>query len=186
MVVKKIIFIAILFKVTLCFSQKNETVILWEDTVKLTWNKFKAEADYKAEPAAITASGIVFEYSIQIVNKKNVSFSTSIKANFYPKKSWYKPNEVNVHILSHEQLHFDITELYVREFRKKVALLVVSSSIKEDLNALHLKILKKLKERQSLYDEETDYSRNIEAQAKWQKMIDNELLNLIAFKTQKP
>ena len=59
----------------------------------------------------------------------------------------------------------------------------ISENIVEHLDALHLQTLEELKTMQNLYDAETDFSRQKEAQAKWQKQIALELYSLSQFKT---
>ena len=85
--------------------------------------------------------------------------------------------------MAHEQLHFDITELYARKFRQQVAHLVVSNSIKSQLQNLHEKINKELALAQNTYDRETDNSVNLELQNKWNSYVKLELKKLEAYKS---
>jgi len=102
--------------------------------------------------------------------------------SFFPEQSWYKPNIADAHVLGHEQLHFDITELHVRKFRKRISLLKVSNTIKGELRELNKTINKELAAMQDNYDAETNYSRNIENQSKWKTYISDELEKLSKYK----
>jgi hypothetical protein len=165
-----------------CFSQTEEPKLLWTDSYKLSWDDFKDQPDPNTDVVAITASGFTFQYSIKTKDNKIVGFASQVQTIFYPEKSWFKPERANDHILSHEQLHFDITELHARKFRKQLSLLVVSENLNESLDSLHLQIQKDLKNMQNLYDTETDYSRKIEAQSKWQEQIQVELTRYSNYK----
>jgi hypothetical protein len=85
-------------------------------------------------------------------------------------------------VLGHEQLHFDITELYTRKFRQQISELKVSNSIGSQLKKLHNSIKQDLASMQDSYDVETNYSRNVEQQAKSKAYIVTELTKLSKYK----
>lgn len=174
------------FLFILCCSllfQGDEEVLSWSDTNKLTWTNFKEKPNYNMDAVALTASGITFKYSISRTKNNVVGYKAEVDAHFYPNKSWYKPESADAYILSHEQLHFDITELHARKFRKRIEELKVSNYIKRDLEAIHKTINKELSEMQNSYDNQSDYSRVPDGQAKWQAFVTNELKKLTAFKS---
>lgn len=174
------------FIIIFCFFsvQNDEPTIIWSDSYKLSWDDFKGKPNESFGASAVTASGISFKYSIKQSTFRVVSFTAQVQACFYPEKSWYKPQLVNSHVLGHEQLHYDITELYARKFRKHLALLKPSKTLKQELDALQESINKDLSNRQNEYDEKTNYSRNIEMQRYFQKLIDLELDELNDFKSE--
>ena len=71
-----------------------------------------------------------------------MSYDAKVYAHFYPDKSWVIKEQSSEHILNHEQLHFDITELHARKFRKQLSTLKVSNSIRAQLQAMHNEIVK--------------------------------------------
>jgi len=155
----------------------------WHESYKLVWKDFQANPDKNSSAVAITVSGITFGFSItQTSTEEVISCDTEVSAHFYPEKSWYKPKSANNHILNHEQLHFDITELHARKFRHEISLIKISNSIENDLKTLQKNINKQLAQMQNLYDEETNHSRNIETQAKWQVYINQEIEKLANYK----
>lgn len=166
----------------LVFSQ-NVPGITWSETFKLSWNDFKDQPDPDTDVVAITASGLTFHYAIQKENDEIIGFSTEVKTSFYPEKSWVKSERANAHILSHEQLHFDITELHTRKFRQQLSKLKVSKNLVETLDSIHYQIQTDLKLMQNVYDMETDFSRDIKAQAHWEQLVQEELLKLSGFKS---
>lgn len=165
----------------LCFAQ-DQPVIAWNESYILSWSDFKDNPDNKDRAVAITASGITFGFSIKQTETQVVSFTTNVLAHFYQEQSWYKQEKANIHILGHEQLHFDITELFARKFRYRISELKVSNSISSELKKLHNTIKKELTSMQDAYDAETDFSRNVEQQAKWQAQIAMDLVKLSIYK----
>lgn len=162
----------------------DDEVISWQDSSKLTWNEFKATPKKNLSAVALTASGITFEYSVKEKNSQIVSFNAKVDAYFYPNKSWVNKKDATDHILAHEQLHFDITELYARKFRMQISQLKISKNLKSQLRDLHIDINNRLAVAQNLYDKESDNSVNMEYQAKWNTYVKEELAKLESYKLQ--
>ena len=167
------------FLLLICFvsfwTQSNDEAISWNEDLKLTWNQFRGKPNPSISAAAVTASGITFEFSVKETDTRVMDFSTKVFAHFYPDKSWYVKDRADARILAHEQLHFDITELHVRKFRKKISELKVNNNIKSQLRLLHQEMNQELAETQKRYDAETDSSRNFEAQAAWHVFVLKEM-----------
>lgn len=176
-------FKTLLIGLCLIYLQSDDPVITWTLEDKLTWDDFKAKPNNADSAIAITASGITLGFSItQTEEKEVVSFTTDIKAHFYLEQSWYKKARANNHLLGHEQLHFDITELFARKFRRRVSMLETSNAIRKQLKEMEKAIILELSTMQNTYDKQTDYSRNFEMQAKWASFIKLELDKLAEFK----
>lgn len=171
--------------ITCCFLsiQKDEPVLSWNESYQLTWVDFKSKPNNRVSATAVTASGITFGFSITESNSNPISFTTEVHAHFYPEKSWFKSELANNHVLGHEQLHFDITELHARKFRQHISKLKISNTIKKDLRNLHNEMNKALEVMQNNYDAETNFSRHVEFQSKWQLYIDEELKKLSDYKS---
>jgi len=160
---------------------KNDSM-RWNENYKLTWEDFKAQPRSQVDAVALTVSGISFSYSLSQNNDGDYNYQTFVEAHFYPEKSWYKPEVSNSHILVHEQLHFDLTELYARKLRKRIAETSFTEQIRYELNQLNDDINEALEIAQNKYDFETNHSINIEAQKQWEDYITNELKKLRAFR----
>lgn len=171
----------------ICFCiltlHNDEVTITWNESYNLSWSDFQGPAKVDTDAVATTASGITFSYSIKKSSKRIVGYKTKIFAHFYPEKSWYRPEHADKHILAHEQFHFNITELHARKFRQRVAQIAISSSLNTQLDKIHQDINKELSKLQEQYDAETDFSRNFEQQARWQKYIQDELDKLSKYKS---
>lgn len=158
----------------MCFFKSDQS-ITWQVNQKLSWDNFKGKPDPNSDAAAVTSSGITFGYRLSRVNNLVESINVEATAHFYPEKSWVKSDEADNHILGHEQLHFDITELYTRKLRKAISEVVISQNVNNILDEIHSKIVTDLNNFENLYDSETDFSRDFETQAKWQVLIKREL-----------
>ena len=69
--------------------------------------------------------------------------------------------------MQHEQLHFDITELYARLFRKRLAENIKSTGDLSKISGISNTIMKEWQEEQDDYDKETNHSMNEKKQAEW-------------------
>lgn len=161
----------------------DEETVSWNEVNKLTWADFKANPETETDAVALTASGITFGYSVKTAGERIVDFSTTVESHFYPNKSWYLKDQANPHILGHEQLHFDITELYARKFRQQLTKLKVNQNVKVQMNRLHATINKAVGETQRRYDSQTKHSMNVEKQKEWEAFIEKELNSLDEFKS---
>lgn len=162
----------------------NEETMTWVESQKLSWADFKADPNLESDAVALTASGITFGYSVKTSGRRIIDFSTSVEAHFYPNKSWYLKEKGDDRILMHEQLHFDITELYARQFRKQLMRLEVNQNVKVQMTRLHATINEALNETQKRYDKQSNHSINIEMQRQWENFIADELKKLDQFKYQ--
>ncbi|WP_299103367.1 DUF922 domain-containing protein [uncultured Winogradskyella sp.] len=164
-------------------SETNEDTMTWDENNKLTWADFKASPDSDSDAVALTASGITFGFGVKTSGKRIVEFSTTVESHFYPNKSWYKKAQSDAHILGHEQLHFDLTELYSRKLRQEISKLQVNQNVKKQLNRLHEDINLKLSAAQAKYDRETQHSINAVKQREWANYVEKELKNLKDYKS---
>lgn len=175
-----------LFLIICCLLSfhKDEPIISWNESYRLSWADFKAKPIVSSSAVALTASGLTFGLSIsQTDSKQVVGFTTEIYAHFYPEQSWYKIEAADNHILGHEQLHFDITELFARKFRQRTSQIRISNNVRTELKEIHNTINNELSKMQNNYDMETDHSRNREAQVSWKLFVTIELHKLSKYKS---
>lgn len=151
--------------------------IPWDASRKLTWEDFKGSVPAGSVPAATTASGISYQYSANLIHHE-VQLDFEVSAFFYPNESWYKPTICDTHILQHEQLHFDISELFARRMRMKLRNTSFTENVKAEIRKIYQETLKELEALQDEYDWETNFSRNPEAQERWNARIKDALERL--------
>ena len=141
----------------------QDTEVRWQQERKLTFGDFKGTAPPATPWAATTNSMIHFSYESDgsRITRVNVS------ASFIPEKSWIKKRLPEV--LSHEQLHFDITEIFARKFYQEV--IQVKSATRNELSSLFKKANSDCDRFQQQYDDETDHGTNEVMQAKWKEKV---------------
>ena len=167
----------------ICFStplfaaaqDANEELLNWNTGKRLVWSDYKSKPDAGSDAAASTATYLGINYNIT-----SSSFTYKITCSFSKNKSWgrYKTD----YILSHEQGHFDITEIFARKLNKRISEYKFDrTTYKSDLQKIYQDILDEKEGFQNQYDEETDFSRNKEKQAEWLKKIEKLLEDLKDF-----
>lgn len=153
------------------YAQEYDTII-WQADNKLSWEDFKGEAPSRNRAAAITASGVTYRFSTIPTNKSgDVKIKFVVSTYFYPQKSWYQPTLCDSFILSHEQLHFDISELYAQKLRKRLQDAKFTKNVKNEVKVIYNRTMKELGDFQDKYDSETNFSRDREVQILWQDKI---------------
>jgi len=183
---KYLIALAILLSSQVTFSQKKikNDSICWNESTKLKWNDFKGKpknvkatyADMKASAFTytnITASGII----------KDDLPEFKILCRFVKSQSWVA-DSTQVGIQQHEQLHFDIAELYARRIRKGIADL--KKKKEKDINVyskLIDKSLDELQEKNRDFDSKTVHGTVVEKEKAWEKDIAKEMDGLKEYKT---
>ncbi|MEP7279830.1 MAG: DUF922 domain-containing protein [Bacteroidota bacterium] len=151
-------------------AKKNSAEIPWTASRKLTWSDFRSRPDNNSTNAALTSSKIAFNYSYGEVT----GFSFTISCVFDKNSSWGRLK--TVYILAHEQGHFDIAEIYARKLNKTLSHYVFNAATTpKEIPAIYQKLMKEEGEFQNQYDEETNFSRNKDIQARWLQKIREEL-----------
>lgn len=150
---------------------QGQEEVEWSSDFRFTWADFKGKVPISSGAAATTASGLSYNFSTYYEHDE-LKITYNVYAYFYPTKSWYKPKICNDVTLLHEQLHFDITELYARKFRAQLANATFSDNVKEEVREIYQTTLRQLNDFQNKYDSETNYSRNLPVQERWVKEIE--------------
>jgi hypothetical protein len=157
------------------FSQDTDSLMCWCSRDKLRWDDFKGKLpdNMSSHLSAATAYTL-----IPVPTKKNNLLSYDIKVVFKKYESWKTDTSNN--LLAHEQLHFDIAELYARKLRK--AILDVPKTnrnpTEEVFDVVFQKLYLETASMQRKYDEDTIHGVIPESQKEWEKKISLELKNL--------
>lgn len=148
---------------------KKTNKISWQ---KLEWTNFKKVVDSSLyDKLAESTCGIeVIYYETEFMLDSMTAYSY-----FNENESWTLTSSTTA--LEHEQLHFDICELFTRKIIRQFNYLkknkVGSSSIKKTVNKMVDSAIIYL---QNKYDSETDYGRNLKLQKKWKLYLKSELV----------
>jgi len=146
-------------------AQPGDNVIRWQENLKLTWEDYKGKPDPATDAAASTATYLGIEYSFE-----NNKVGFKITNSFSLSRSWVRHK--TDHVLSHEQGHFDIAEIFARKLNREMKSYTFNAgTYKTDLRTIYENVLRQKEEMQNAYDAETDHSINKEKQAEWLKKI---------------
>ena len=190
----KNIFFFVGFITLMSFSFVKDDFILWQENKKLKIQDFKAEnkdtIKVNQQQFLGAISAIRIEYSSFQRNKNSVP-DFSIKTYFDPNESWMLLK--NDYVLQHEQIHFDLTELYARKMRKSVESLrqknITNISIYRK-KIQHWNVMKEKASNQFDADNQDYYikigqkilfQKNPKQEA-WKKKVDRELFQYSLFK----
>jgi hypothetical protein len=175
--------IVLLFISQIAFAQsssfENDSILIWNENRKITWTDFKSQNKVHSyeQASAVMAPGLI-AYPIEASKIKEVKIIATVNKN----QSWYKVKED--YILNHEQMHFNITEIYARKFRKELAK-IEESGDKISPN-IFLSLFNKIDEEhwefQFQYEEETQRGTNFNQQKIWNEKIQKLLKELDDFK----
>jgi predicted secreted Zn-dependent protease len=166
-----------LFALLICWlspslHRSDNPLIDWSADRKLTWDDFKAPPDKSSPNAALTNTAIKIDFSYN-----NELFKYHIRCQFDKRNSWGRVK--NEYILSHEQGHFDIAEIYARRLNKTLKdYQPRPESLSKDINSVYQEIMHQYHDRQTSYDEETRFSIDSQKQSEWLKKIRDELNQL--------
>ncbi len=159
--------------------KKHEKLIEWSSTRKLVWEDFKAEPG--KEPDSTIAAGTYCGFGFNAVVKPFLKYRIFATNTFNCTLSWVLPGQNhNPTLLAHEQLHFDICEVYTRLLRKQLRG-QHNGPVNERMKLIFRTISEKNTARQLLYDKETVHGSLQVKQKEWASQINKELAELADF-----
>ena len=98
-------------------AQSTDTVKNWSSTQKLEWSDFKGCVPAN-EPGANMRAVCPHEIVVSPFREKGI-LNYRVEVIFLKNQEWTK--DTTSYVLAHEQLHFDIAELYARKLRKAIS-----------------------------------------------------------------
>jgi hypothetical protein len=150
-------------------QEPGEDLVEWSSARKLTWADYKGKPNPQSDAAASTTTYLGIEYNI-----KRDYFTYKVRSLFSRDRSWGLHK--TVYILSHEQGHFDIAEVYARKLHKKMSEYKFDrKSYQKDLKKIYDDIIEEKQEMQDKYDKETNHSILKVKQEEWLKKIQDML-----------
>jgi hypothetical protein len=149
-------------------EKENDTLIVWTEGRKLTWSDFQP-ANFEGTRAATSDIGI----DILTVSSSLKGYTHEVFSYFLKKSSSSETDDPGV--LRHEQLHFDIAELYARKIRHKLDQLKGKKYSVKEYHSIIDHIYEQYFEEQNAYDKETKHSMDTVKQQEWALRIAKEL-----------
>ena len=152
---------------------KNDTIVWNADTV-LSFDDFTGKLKKRALGMTVTT---IFLYNKEVDGQLRFY----VEAIFIKSKSFIE--KTSEYVLKHEQLHFDICELFARKLRQKIAQKDFKKvkNIGEVINNMYQRIFKEFEAMQIKYDSDTEHGRNAAKQKVWEDNIALQLKDLGEF-----
>lgn len=158
-----------------------ESEIIWHRDRKLKIRDFKGATDNRP---GIAATNSTFRYNGKSNIGINKPITLKVETVFDTRLSYFKADEDSLFVLSHEQLHFDISEMYARKFAKRVRDEIrINADLENKLNKIYSELIIELQIEQDRYD--TDVYSDSTKQSIWNKNIKERLDELSEFEQKK-
>lgn len=171
------------------FSQKQGNIIEWSAARPLELSDFTVITDQSAKIAdsnlAVTRTGITYT-----INQKSGAntFEIRLFATMHRNNSFIRQRVLDApggsidYLLSHEQRHFDISEIFAREAVKRITAKRFTKNYAKEVNTIMRSLFRESESLQNLYDRETRNGRDAVAQKLWDEKIDHQLRGLDMYK----
>lgn len=154
--------------------------IPWSATRRLSVADFQSRPKPHEKLAALTTTDIKAGAAC-----RDFVFTGTVQATFDPTASWFRdPKNFTPQLLRHEQLHFDITEVYARIMRQKLVVFqakVNCAKLQPAFNNLTKGVYAEWDREQNRFDAETSHGLNAVKQDYWEKQTQIKLAQLEAF-----
>ena len=149
-------------------AQNTDSLKCWSSRDKLTWNDFRGKI-----PESNDYGNAATWYKLNAIPElKNGRLDYIVTLSFKRYESWTTDTS-SQDMLLHEQLHFDIAELYARKLRK--AIQNVARSIRQPTSKDFVPLIQKLyaenSRMQEEYDKNTIHGVDLKAQKNWNKKV---------------
>lgn len=160
------------------FGSSQKILIHGEETDrKLNWADFTGKVDRNSPFVAYTGYQITFKAeNIQAFGDSLSIGKFEVTLALDPVKSWVNMAKATDELLVHEQKHFDIGIICMREILAVYAKTKFTKyNFNETIQGIITSTRTKYHDMGLKYDEESDHSKNKEQQAKWNMFIAAEL-----------
>ncbi|MFZ4056816.1 MAG: DUF922 domain-containing protein [Ferruginibacter sp.] len=166
-------------KVTVAYTTKPQAAyplaIPYVKGGLLTIKNFQSIPELDVDAVAITQSGFGYNLGFRRLGDE-ASININVYCHFHPNKSWMKAEGKNAYILSHEQLHFDISYLIANRFIQKLkGANFTVTNYKSVINSIYNEMVNEMHDYQLQYDTQTNNAIDKVAQADWKKSIQQQL-----------
>lgn len=160
-------------------SGETEEMIYHDNNYQLKWSDFKGQVEEDL-PSFVAVSYVGFRFGYKGTSGQD-SLRVVVETFFNPNTSWHKP-DTTAYLLKHEQVHFDITELYTRKLKQQIQSATLTyKNYQQVMREMEKSIRADMNTADSIYDATTDNSRNTAEQKKWNTNIAEDLEKLKIF-----
>lgn len=160
---------------------EGDTLLCWNESRKLEWTDFMGKPDSTMTYLGVLAlAQTASEIVVSPFMKDNDVWSYKVRVTFNKIRSWTKVSDT--HSLQHEQLHFDISELFARKVRKAIENWELNGGTLDEIVEHSKLLLSELNMFQKEYDRSTAHGAIDFIQDEWSVLVTKSLgeLNLYA------
>lgn len=143
----------------------------------LKWSDFTGPVDKSSPHSAHIHWNINYWYnSVRFQNDAAHLQGMSFRLDLDPDKSWVRHEHESALLLKHEQGHFDIARLCLRELKQTFdTAAFYKADFKTKVPAVFNDVLAKYNALSAKYDAETNHSKNHEVQKQWDLLLSTKL-----------
>jgi hypothetical protein len=145
--------------------------IRWNEGDQLTWDDFTGKVIDTSKYDAECFAEIRYNYKFYSQHQ----FEFEVYANFDKNSSWSRKEQQSNALLKHEQMHFNIAELFAGKLRNDFQNFNYSANYSEQIDELFSSRKLQYQAMQRQYDDETNHSLNKDKQKEWEDLISLEL-----------
>jgi hypothetical protein len=150
-----------------------QEAMVWSLERRLKREDFSGRVPASASTASMSWIHIETEWEC-----KDGTLTAMARATFDPSRSWFRrsqnPMELDIQLLEHEQIHFDIAEVAVRKIRATFQTFTSACAEPggtEPIEHLIARADRDLQQEQERFDRETAHGVNARVQAQWKRRI---------------
>lgn len=180
---RHLLLFALLVFVTPSSAQQDSNTKIWSENNKLTWEDYWAEPEGTLVNAQTRFKIDIYPEIVQVDANDYIQNldELTVKAVFYKELSW-SVDKNSIPLLYHENLRFDIAEIYARKIRRRFTQLKAQKEQRFEMyQREYSKLWKECLEFQKEFERDSQYGRNNLKDQEWNEKIQNELLVLKAY-----
>jgi hypothetical protein len=152
-------------------KESGDTVFYASDR-PLAWDDFKDKPRIGSPYAAAIFPSFALEGDSELIDGQ-VHLQMDLKVYMLKDASWVAADAKDVYGLNHEQRHFDLVKIVAERFRKRLLEMDLDpEDYNSEINYQYLEAYREMNRIQAAYDEATAHGRNKNAQARWNRLID--------------
>jgi hypothetical protein len=163
-------------------DEQSNRSILWKNPTQLSWKHFKKVSIINDSTKTIARANTGFGY---FGDEYHDHIKLYVYSRFSPEKSLVLDNGMNSKILNHEQMHFNIEEVFAR----KLKCIIIDSKIEDWRFKNFDNLLDSLSivcdNMHDLYDKETLHGSDTTQQNRWDIIILSQLDSTEIYKSRK-
>jgi hypothetical protein len=160
----------------------DENCVIWTSGYKLKWSDFQGSPN----PSGTFDEEAGIKIKIEVTGKiTRNTYDISVSCIFDKSKSWTTTKDTGTYLLEHEQIHFDIGEIYARQLRKKFSEMndITDVNFEERVRKMYHDVNSSCTDYENKYEFETCHSTNRIKQALWKERVDSIMSNTKKFES---